>query len=372
MELRTFPTLYKPNKAGKFQTWNIHVFQQSDTLSLIVREYGLEGGSMNKSVKEISKGKNIGKSNETSVFEQACAEASSVFRKQSETYSTTKNAPVTTTTTPKPMLAHTFDKQSHKIRYPAFAQPKLDGVRMIAYVDKGTNKVTCLSRTGKEYTSDSLQYVTEALLKLKNVNAQNFWFDGELYSENLTFEEIVGICRNTLRPNAEVYKKLEYHVYDFILETPETFTDRLALLNQIPTKGVVQRVLTTTVESIEDVRTKHDAFVELGYEGIMVRNKLGLYVQNRSYDLQKFKNFQDQEFRITDVKEAVGNDKGTAILQCQTNDHLFWVRPRGSREYRTSLLESQVVGKWLTVRFQNWTEKGIPRFPVGLTIRDYE
>lgn len=369
-----FPTLFKLNKAGKFQTWNIHVFKQSDALSLIVREYGLEGGSMTESVKEISKGKNIGKSNETSVFEQACAEASSVFKKQSETYSTTKNAVVAVTAAPKPMLAHSFDKQSHKIRYPAFAQPKLDGVRMIAHVDN--NKVTCLSRTGKEYSSDSLQYVCAALRTLRVPSSEDFWFDGELYSENLTFEEIVGICRNTLHPDAEVYKKLEYHVYDLILPDKKPFTDRLALLkNVVPTsKGVVQRVHTAVVDSTEDVHAKHDEFVASGYEGIMVRNKLGLYAQNRSYDLQKFKNFQDHEFEIIDVKEAVGNDKGTAILQCQTSDRKpFWVRPRGSREYRAGLLESrQVIDKVLTVRFQNWTEKGIPRFPVGLAIRDYE
>lgn len=367
-----FPTLYKPNKAGKFQTWNIRVFKQSDVLSLIVRNYGLEGGGMTESIKEVDRGKNIGKSNETSVFEQACAEAGSLFKKQSETYSAIKTNAVATT--PKPMLAHTFEKQSHKIRYPAFAQPKLDGVRMIAHVDKGSKTVTCLSRTGKEYSSDSLQYVCTALLNLHIPSEEDFWFDGELYSKNLTFEEIVGICRNTLHPDAEVYKKLEYHVYDLILPN-KSFTDRLALLiNHVPVKtGVVQRVLTTIVESAKDVHARHDRFVELGYEGIMVRNKLGVYVPNRSYDLQKYKKFQDHEFKITDVKEAVGNDKGTAILQCETDDHkLFWVRPRGSREYRTGLLESQIVDKWLTVRFQQWTEKGIPRFPVGLTIRDYE
>lgn len=364
-----FPTLYKLNKSGKYQTWNIYVSKKSDSLSLIIRKYGIEGGSVTESVKEINKGKNIGKSNETSVFEQACAEARSIFKKQSETYSTTKNM---NSTKPKPMLAHMFDKQSHKIVYPAFVQPKLDGVRMIAHVDPNSKTVTCLSRTGKEYTSNSLQYVCDALLKLSVPNG--VWFDGELYSDHLTFEEIVGICRNTLHPDADVYKKLEYHVYDFIPNnTSDSFTDRLNLLNMLPIDGVVRRVFTTTVESTKDVYTKHDEFAEKGYEGIMVRNKNGKYAQNRSYDLQKYKNFQDDEFQIVDIKEAVGNDKGTVILQCQTNDKKpFWVRPRGTREYRTHLLTSHVVGKWLTVRFQNWTEKGIPRFPVGLTIRDYE
>eukprot|EP00959_Pyramimonas_sp_CCMP1952_P188727 3947369-Pyramimonas_sp.AAC.1 len=105
----------------------------------------------------------------------------------------------------------------------------------------------------------------------------------------------------------------------------------------------------------------------------MIRNKKGQYSPTRSIDLQKFKNFEELEFVIVDVKEATGNDKGTAIIQCQAdNGELFWVRPKGSREYRASLLESQIIDKLLTVRYQNLTEKGIPRFPVGIVIRDYE
>lgn len=34
--------------------------------------------------------------------------------------------------------------------------------------------------------------------------------------------------------------------------------------------------------------------------------------------------------------------------------------------------KSKYIGKNLTVQFQNLTDAGIPRFPVGLEIRDYE
>jgi DNA ligase-1 len=30
------------------------------------------------------------------------------------------------------------------------------------------------------------------------------------------------------------------------------------------------------------------------------------------------------------------------------------------------------MGKMLTVRFQNLTNTGVPRFPIGLVVRDYE
>jgi DNA ligase-1 len=36
------------------------------------------------------------------------------------------------------------------------------------------------------------------------------------------------------------------------------------------------------------------------------------------------------------------------------------------------LNDSSLVGKMLTVRYQGFTINGIPRFPIGIAIRDYE
>ena len=125
----------------------------------------------------------------------------------------------------------------------------------------------------------------------------------------------------------------------------------------------------------ESVYDMHDRYVSDGYEGVMIRNLDGKYKSSRSYNLQKYKHFVDHEYTIVDVKEAVGTDSGTAIIQWENCDqNVFWVRPRGSREYRARLLKDQqkIIGKQLTVRYQNLTEKGIPRFPVGIAVRDYE
>jgi DNA ligase-1 len=50
------------------------------------------------------------------------------------------------------------------------------------------------------------------------------------------------------------------------------------------------------------------------------------------------------------------------------------VRPEGTLEVRRKFLEEKdrYIGKQLTVRFQNLTALGIPRFPVGVVVRDYE
>jgi DNA ligase-1 len=50
------------------------------------------------------------------------------------------------------------------------------------------------------------------------------------------------------------------------------------------------------------------------------------------------------------------------------------VRPRGTREDRAHFFQqgTRYIGKMLTVKFQGYSEYGIPRFPVGIAIRDYE
>ena len=93
------------------------------------------------------------------------------------------------------------------------------------------------------------------------------------------------------------------------------------------------------------------------------------------------KSMMDKEFPIVDFKEGKGQDIGTVIWICSINDAAaaspnmeFSVRPRGTRDERKVWFENAgtFIGKMLTVRFQEWSKDGIPRFPVGIAIRDYE
>jgi DNA ligase-1 len=332
--------------------------------NVIERRYGVHGGALTTSTKPISVGKNIGRSNETTPFEQACKEAQALFKKQIESGYSEFPENVGSNGPALPMLAHNYEKHSHKITFPAFVQPKLDGVRMLCGLVDGT--VQTLSRTGKPFGSKALNGIVQ---ELQTLLVPGVWLDGELYSDSLTFEEIVSACRKE-----DSNLNIEYHVYDMFSNQKESFLkrfDNLCLLKFCQ----IKRVPTFTVDSHEQVCEFHDRFVKEGYEGIMIRNRNSLYNHKRSYDLQKFKNFQDEEFVIVDIKEATGNDAGTAIIQCKTEQgDTFWVRPRGTREYRAEMLKQKdlLIYRLLTVRFQNMTDKGIPRFPVGIIVRDYE
>ena len=334
------------------QQWEIYL----DTEHNIVRKYGKIDGRQTTNIRKVTQ-KNIGKSNETSIEEQANKEMLALISKQKDLgYGEYGHSNISH----KPMLAHNYDLRKKGIKFPCHVQPKLDGVRLIAIVDPETG-VKFLSRTGKEVKG--LEHIKKDLLGIKT----KVILDGEAYIHDTPFEEICSAFKSDLN-------SLEYHVFD-IIDVEKSFTERQKILDTvIRSLRHTKNVITQICELPKDVDDKHGSFLELGYEGIMIRNSESMYaVDKRSVDLQKFKLFKDAEYKVVNIIEAFG-DPGTALFVCETGEYTFNVRPRGTREHRKALLENKndSIGKFLTVRYQNLTENGIPRFPVGLVIRDYE
>jgi hypothetical protein len=114
------------------------------------------------------------------------------------------------------------------------------------------------------------------------------------------------------------------------------------------------------------------------YEGTMIRSTFGLYVPKRTIDLLKWKPLKDAEFEIINVIEAKGKDAGTPIFVCWSGDNRngasFRARPMGTMVQRRKMWcdRKRLIGKMLTVEYQNLTRYGVPRFPRAKVLRDYE
>jgi len=114
------------------------------------------GGKVIERQEVIREGKNLGKSNETSPYEQAVSEAESRYRRQiKKGYSVniptdTSKADSNSLGLPKPMLARPIDKVA-TVEFPAHVQPKLDGYR--ALVTKRNGRTLMYSRGGDEITT---------------------------------------------------------------------------------------------------------------------------------------------------------------------------------------------------------------------------
>ena len=365
--------LFTNDKSGKVRYWSVSVDEEGDRV-YVTKRFGLNGGKETVTRTEIKSGKNVGKKNETSKIQQARLEANSLIKKQMDAGYVQSIEELESRVLILPMLANTWDTMSRHIREPFYIQPKLDGVRMM--VGRYLGKLVMVSRTGKpilhmEHIAQELEWLTEGV-----------FLDGESYNHDITFEEITGMCRTTLESSAsdKPLDKIQFHVFDTfdLSHMDDTFEQRLNKLKTFFKRKMnnVKKVPTVAVERKETIHEWHSEFVQAGYEGIMVRDVKGKYLlSDRSNHLLKLKTFETEEYKIIGAEEARGRDIGTVVWVCQTpNGQNFSVRPRGTIDQRRNWLADKDahLGKMLTVQYQNLTPDGIPRFPVGLSFRDYE
>ena len=465
--VQSFPTLYAIDKNGKIKVWTAEVLQPTDKKASTAGyatsriTHGYINGKRQEALRDYNTGKNIGRSNETTPLAQCISETRRKWmdKKEKEGYSETKpadcgegygdisgnqygdddgdgcggcggdggdggesGAPFL------PMLAQTFNpadavvvvgaagasKKKKVITFPCFVQPKLDGLRCVSYATRSAAgaaaaEVALQSRTGAFFTG--LPHIAAAL---RPYLSQHPWMviDGELYTDQMPFEELAGLIKKKKITDADKARltKVKYHVYDIYDKKNENmpYSERLGVLASAvrrcgcvandtvtastaaarvlrsaaavaevadaATAAVVILVRTEKVAALSDFRRLFSEFVEAGYEGIMLRNGAGVYRANyRSNDLQKYKEFMEDEYRIIGFKEGEGRDAGAVIWVCETADGKdFTVRPRGTMEQRREWFNdgAKYIGKNLTVVYQELTEDGKPRFPVGKALRD--
>jgi hypothetical protein len=443
----SFPKLYAVDKNGKIKVWTAAVLQPTDKKAIAAGyatsqiTHGYIDGKQQVTLRDYNTGKNIGRSNETTPLMQCISETRRKWtdKKEKEGYSETKpadcgegygdvsgnyfgegdgddgegdgvNGPFL------PMLAQTFNpadaivagagagagsKKKKVITFPCFVQPKLDGLRCVSYVTRRGNdtSVALQSRTGAFFTG--LPHIAAALRPYLSQHP-SVVIDGELYTDQMPFEELAGLIKKKKITDSDVerLKKVKYHVYDIYDHTRSNmpYSERMELLasavrrcacvandtltasggmvlrSATDAAAVVVLVRTEKVFALADFRRLFSEFVEAGYEGIMLRNSDGVYRANyRSNDLQKYKEFLEDEYLITGYTQGEGRDAGAVIWLCETEDGKeFTVRPRGTMEQRRIWFNmgATYVGKKLTVIFQELTEEGKPRFPVGKAVRD--
>jgi DNA ligase-1 len=397
-----FATLFGDAANGKRKVWSVKVEEKTTgsgaVYGTIITEHGYEDGKKQVSEKDIYEGKNIGRSNETTALEQAISEARNSWQKkraagyvplegdvaaeevaansaigvnsapQSERRMQSSRHKAVDQAVPAPMLAHDYCKRGKSIKFPCYVQRKYDGTRCVGVPTSGL-----FSRNRKQYPHMEHIVADMAALPAEIV------LDGELYSDELTFQEIVGLVkRQSLKAgDSEKMKKIKFHVYDIINDEPyEARKVSLDMMFRSFPFRYITAVATEVAAGPEDIKRLHNVYVAEGYEGIMLRNAAGNYsVGQRSADLQKYKEFQDEEYEVIGFKEGEGAEAGCVIWLCKTGTgREFACRPRGTREDRAVLFTDGAgyVGKKLTVRFQELSDEGTPRFPVGIAFRDYE
>lgn len=388
-DIHLLPLLVNTTLNGKKQYWSAYVIENK-----IYRDTWIDVGKKRQFPILTIHGKNDGKSNSTTDHEQALKEC---YRKwlnqmskgytrvvqqfQSENITTNCNQELLL-----PMLAQKFTERKKYVKYPCAVSRKLDGIRMVSSYKDG--KVVLTSRTGKEFMH--VEKVREHIQKLYSVFGNTIVLDGELYSHDLPFSVISGAIRSIKKKSVSDHL-LEYWIFD-IIDVSEDYKTRAHRLKEMEEwytstySNVSDRVLKfelyTLIEKESEVQKYHDLYVSQGFEGLIIRNLDGKYIiKHRTNDLQKFKNFEDAEYKIVGYKLGTGTEEGAIIFECEfTPGKTFDVRPRGSIAERVEKAKRgyTFIGKQLTVRYQPCVKQSdverneIPRFPIGLEVRDYE
>jgi ATP-dependent DNA ligase len=373
MKTKIDKTLYKKNSRGKIQQWEIFVEGNE-----YWAEYGQVDGKIQSDTPTVCDSKNVGRSNETTPEEQALFEAEAKYKKQIEIKGYVEDLNEVDKFTFKTMLAHPYNKHSKKLPEVLWSSKKLDGVR--CYITKDG----AFSRNGKRWVST--KFIEESLQELFE-QMPDLVLDGELYSHKYhdDFNKIISLAKKTkhLTDNdwKEIRESLEYHVFDIYLgDDPEKiFRDRYGIL-----EGIISyyefdniKLVKNDIVTKENFHKTYEVYMSQGYEGIMLRDPDSPYECKRSYSLQKYKEFRDEEFEIVDILEGDGNRSGMfgRFVLVTEGGERFEANSRGNEDYYRELWSNKekYIGKMVTVRFQNKTpDKNVPRFPVAIGVRDYE
>jgi len=365
MKTGPWKTLYGKSSTGKIKIWKIWVERGRDGIANIITEHGYEESEkLQRATVKITSGKNVGRSNETTPYEQAVLEATAKWEKKRDKKYTVDKKELFENRAPLPMLALDFKKRGKSMEWPAFTQPKLNGIRCLA-TKLSEDAMDYTSRGGKTFTT--LDHLTPHLLEMMDVGEI---FDGEIFTKELTFQQIT----SAIKRQQDNSLLLEFWIYDVVQDEP--FADRSDHLAALGLFDPLVLVPTISVKDVDQMKKMHNQMVEAGYEGTIIRNYHGVYkADHRSADLQKYKDFIDEEFEIVGGKQGVGKDEGAVTFLCETEEgKRFDCRPRGTYEQRQRWWKdlSNLMGKQLTVRYQVRSDDNIPIFPVGIAIRDYE
>jgi ATP-dependent DNA ligase len=268
-----------------------------------------------------------------------------------------------------PMGAHKLDDYEHKLIYPVIVQRKLDGFRCIARFDDA-GKVVLYSKSMKPFSHlNHIKTELEERFSLRNVS-----FDGELYSHGLPLNEISKLVmkkRELTSEEEEASKKIVYMVFDTILENvifEERYHTLVKLFEKKKSK-YVQLVKCEIAKSKEEVYDLNQTYLVEGYEGVIVRNKKGLYIyKKKSYDVLRTKEFKHGLFTILGGKEGEGTYRGTLIweLKCDQNNSRksFYAIQMGALQDRRSIFEKfqknpkDFIGKMVKVKYLKMDDYG--------------
>ena len=377
-----FKTLYSKTAIGQTQQWEIFVTAErrpNGKVGYYTTE-GIVGGTLTTSAISVCEGKNIGRANETSAYDQAIKEAEAKYKKKLKTGYSENLDNAGEKSYVQCMLAEKYNDFKDRVKYPIIINWKLNGTRLIA------TKQGLFTRKGERYYMDSVPHIWEQLKPFFDEHP-NAVLDGEVFNDALKerLNELNSICatkkKEKITPAFLVKSKdiCQYHIYDGygFNETTEStpYLKRISLIEDLFSRRLktesIHVIQTKTAKTEEELFKAFDAYVAQGGEGLIIRSANMPYEHKRSKNLLKLKPEDDTEMRIEAIHEGTGDWAGKAksitVRDVDGNikkDMVFDVSFKGSMPQAIQFLADakKYIGKKLTIKYNGLTGLGTPQF----------
>jgi len=307
----------------------------------------------------------------------------------------------------KPMLAENQQPELESLNFPQFCSRKMDGIRIIFY------KGQILSRSLKEIPNKQLKQKFEDIRKYSEDN--NCILDGEVYSPQLTFQQIISFTMTEDFEDKKSIKKfgkvmeipehLMFNCFDYLRgqHDKRPFNQRIEDIYAIQRKfyGILNVVDQFEVNNKEELEDFFKQALELGYEGLILKNPNGEYKfgrttlkENLMYKLKPFETFDAQitgvvqSTEVNDEAIKTINELGRSVTSKKIGErHLinkasaFFVNYEG-KELKVVLAmtdpekeavwvnREKYIGKWIEYKGMLIGSKDVPRHPVMTRFRE--
>lgn len=283
----------------------------------------------------------------------------------------------------RPMLGINAPKDLSILHYPMYLSPKLDGVRAI--VKNGV----VYSRSGKPIPNKNIQRMYGHL----------HGYDGELIYDSPTDANVYNKTVSAVM--TEDGPEVDFYVFDY-WNSIDTYESRHRYLKEVAFYGICL-VPQYEVNSEDDVIKYEKIMLDLGYEGVMLRNPNAVYKHGRSTikeeGLLKVKRFIDSEAIILDIHPLFRNNNEAQIdalgytERSTCKDNLIVTNLLGSiivKDLHTNVefsigsgfdaqtridlwqQKDSLIGKIVKYKHFPIGEKDKPRFPIFIGFRPKE
>lgn len=387
---------YKRNAQGKPIFWEI-----SDSTNKIVVTYGLVGKlghtteiRTNRQLNEEIKSQIIAKQKEGyKALSDLYDNAPDYFKNDKDlinylnTYLPKDNTHADGTFIP--MLCKTLEDNKPFTKSEYFGEYKIDGERCLitAYKDNGLFDNIYLkyhSRQGIDWT-DKLSYLDKFLIPiipnyfLNMMIEEGIALDGELYLPGYGINEINSFIKNTELPQ---HYKLQFWCYDLAIDSMPAIDRYTTLETAFNTKvydfqsknghlNNKERFILlpsfNNIHCIEDAIRQRDYFIDLGFEGLVIRDTKADYQfgGKRNNSMLKFKRIEDGKFLIVDIVPEGIKRKHLPKFICRNdiNDELFECTINKKQDVQEEYLinKDKYIGKYMKVEYR--ARSGVKQVP---------